>query len=75
MAFPMPTGTAEGAPAGVALASEGGEAGGSRPGRGLRLALADSAGADTTAPGTTAEGEEGDDEPPPPPRPALKRVK
>ena len=77
MAFPMPTGTQEGAPAGVALASEGGEAGGSRPGRGLRLALADSAGADTTAPGTTADGSEGegDDEPPPPPRPALKRVK
>jgi stringent starvation protein B len=75
MALPMPTGTPEGAPAGVALAGEGGDAGAARPGRGLRLARTDTAGAATTPPGPMADSGEGDDEPPPPPRPALKRVK
>jgi stringent starvation protein B len=76
MAFPMPTGSTEGAAAGVALAGEGGDANG-RPGRGLRLARAETAGtAPTAAPaGAAGDAGEGDDEPPPPPRPTLKRVK
>jgi stringent starvation protein B len=42
MAFPMPSSAPEGAPAGVAMPTEGGDvAGASRPSRGLRLARTD----------------------------------
>jgi stringent starvation protein B len=76
MAFPMPSGTPEGAPAGLALPSEGGDPNGARPGRGLRLARTDTTtGGVTATPASAADTGPGDDEPPTPPRPALKRVK
>jgi len=75
MAFPMPSGTAEGAPAGLALPSEGGDVNGARPGRGLRLARTETTGSVTATPASATDAGPGDDEPPPPPRPALKRVK
>src|SRR6185436_3687693 len=73
MAFPMPSSAPEGAPAGMALAPEGAEAG--RSGRGLRLARSEPAAPTPTSHAPAAGSEPGDDEPPPPPRPALKRIK
>jgi stringent starvation protein B len=77
MAFPMPTGSSEGAPeAGAPAAGEGGAvASADRPPRGLRLARTDNPSGPAAAPApASAEATDGD-EPPPPPRPALKRVK
>jgi len=76
MAFPMPSGTSEGASeGGAAAAGEGSPAAGTDRPRGLRLARTDAPSGPTAAPApASAEATDGD-EPPPPPRPALKRVK
>jgi stringent starvation protein B len=77
MAFPMPSGTPEGAPADASppVAEGDNTAGTERPMRGLRLARTDTPSGPVAAPAAaSAEATDGD-EPPPPPRPALKRVK